>query len=51
MYSVCQLHRFQIRNVILTMAVVVKRGGVGYHLEYVERTPHKLVILEKVGWF
>ncbi|KAJ5915995.1 hypothetical protein N7504_000010 [Penicillium tannophilum] len=26
---------------------LVKRGGVGYHLEYVERTPHKLVILEK----
>ncbi|KAJ6011669.1 hypothetical protein N7451_003081 [Penicillium sp. IBT 35674x] len=26
---------------------LVKQGGVGYHLEYVERTPHKLVTLEK----
>ncbi|KAJ5651543.1 uncharacterized protein N7484_005266 [Penicillium longicatenatum] len=26
---------------------LVQRGGVGYHLEYVERTPQKLVILEK----
>ncbi|KAI2727213.1 hypothetical protein CBS147354_3931 [Penicillium roqueforti] len=26
---------------------LVKRGGVGYHLEYVARTPSKLVILQK----
>ncbi|KAJ6021440.1 hypothetical protein N7540_006944 [Penicillium herquei] len=26
---------------------LVKRGGVGYHLQYVEKTPEKLVTLEK----
>ncbi|KAJ5586843.1 uncharacterized protein N7459_002608 [Penicillium hispanicum] len=27
--------------------ILVKLGGIGHHLEYVERTPEKLVVLEK----
>lgn len=33
---------------ILISTAVAKRGGVGHHLEYVARTPSKLVILQKV---
>ncbi|KAK4867733.1 hypothetical protein LT330_001243 [Penicillium expansum] len=32
---------------ILISTAVAKRGGVGHHLEYVARTPSKLVILQK----